>query len=248
MKNLSHLKILVSLLVCAVLIVSCEKSDLNTETNQSIETEEGFKSTTGNNDQVIENNDSKINQPILQLHFDKNVSKEEAMLKRNEVVEEYMSKQPTQQKGYSTELFYEVWIITGTQTDNNTDGFVSLATDFNSDQVDLLIRESVQLDIPNYDDREGGWDYYFFRYKGYRPERVRVSWVEIDSARLALQGTDGWFVKELTIAIFPSVQTAPASGGCYFSVSPNIWMDNEKPNGWDLYYTGSIENTGRILF
>ncbi len=247
MKNLSHLKILVSLLVCAVLIVSCEKSDLNTETNQSIETEEGFKSTTGNNDQVIENNDSKINQPILQLHFDENISKEEAMLKRNEVVEEYMSRQPTQQKGYSTEWLFEVWVYTGTQTDNNTDAHVLLITNFNVDQGKFMKRrETVQLDKPNYDDREGGWDYYLFRSS--RPESTRITWVEIDNAKLSLKGTDGWFVKELTIAIFPDVQTAPMSRWSYLNVSPNVWLDNEKPKGWDAYRTGSIENTGKALF
>ncbi len=240
MKNIINLGIFALLTLGILGIVSCEKAEINTETNQVVE--EGFKSTTGRSGETISHTGSKTSLPVLHMHFDEGVSMEEATLKWDNAVREYISKQPIQNKMVSTEWFYRVWTKTGTQSNNDTDGDVGTYARF-STSVGNFNPPFNWMD--NFgDDREGGWDAYLF--KTAFPDRA-VAWVEIDGATLYLKGQDGWFVTDFVIQIWASDQTVPATGFSGFWASPNVWLDSPTDSSWDSFNSGNI-GTGRVNF
>ncbi len=242
MKKIQNLKTLAALIIGVLFIVSCEKSDVEeTEIDQIVDVEEGFKSTTGSNDEVLDLK-SKSNLPVLKMHFDKDVSKEEAMLKFNLAVDSYISKQPVQDKAFSTEWFYRVWTYTGHQSNNDTDGDVGAYIRFTTSKGGYTPPFN-WMDNSG-DDREGGWDAYLF--KASFPGEA-VEWVEVDYGRVYLKGTDGWFITQFVVQLWTSDQTLPAQGFSQFWSYPNVWLDNDSGSGWDNYYSGNI-GTGRITF
>ncbi|GAA4271489.1 hypothetical protein U6A24_12960 [Aquimarina gracilis] len=243
MKKFGNLKTVAFLILGVLFIVSCEKSDVETETNQILETEksEGFKSKTGNDGEIL--NIKETVAPVLKMHFDEGVPKNEAMLQFNAVVEEYISKQPKQaNKGFSTEWFYRVWVKTGTQTNNQTNGDVGTYVRFTTSVGGYTPAFNWMDDAG--DSLDGGWDGYLFRaaFPG-----QAIEWVEVDYGHLYLKGTDGWFVKEYVCQLWDSDQTVAATGFSGFWSHPNVWLDNDTSAGWDSYYSGNT-GSGRINF
>ncbi|MBQ0736220.1 hypothetical protein [Aquimarina celericrescens] len=246
MKNFGNLKTMASLIIGVFFIVSCEKSDVEIETNQILETEkeEGFKSKTGNDGEALNNTKEESVLPVMKMHFGKDVSKEEAMRKFDAAVKTYISKQPVQTKAFSTEWYYKVWTFTGTQSNNDTDGDVGTYVRFTT-SAGAYTSNFNWMDEFWDDDFEGGWDAFLF--KSSFPGRA-VEWVEVDNATLYLEGTDGWFVTDFVIQMAPDYQTLPATGFSSFWAHPNVWLDNSCSNScWDSYYTGNI-GTGRLNF
>lgn len=243
MKNLCNLKIKTSLLIGALFIISCEKSETTLETEQILDQqEEGFKSETGNTDKALKI-DAKAIQPILKMNFDATISKEEAILSFDKVVKEFVSKQPIQNKAFSTEWYYRVWTYTGNQSNNDTDGDAGTYVRFNTSAGGYTAPFNWMDNFG--DDREGGWDAYLF--KASFPGQA-VQWVEIDYATLFLEGTDGWFVTDFVVQLWTSDQTLPATGSSSLWCTPNVWLDNSCSNScWDSYFCDR-NNTGRLNF
>lgn len=249
MKNLKNLKIFTFLAIGAFCIVSCEKSELEIEENLVLEQEadqvlttEGFKSTSGRSGETLENVESSKNRPLLHMHFDEDISMKDATLQWDKAVKEFISKQPKQQKGFSTEWFYRVWTKTGTQSNNDTDGDVGTYARFTT-SVGRFNPPFNWMD--NFgDDREGGWDAYLFKTSF--PGRA-VEWVEVDGATLYLKGQDGWFVTDFVIQLWAADQTVTATGFSGFWATPNVWLDNPTDTGWDSFNSGNT-GTGRINF
>ncbi|MDY8137620.1 hypothetical protein [Aquimarina sp. 2201CG5-10] len=242
MKKFRNQWIIASLITGAFFIISCEKSDTKTEIFE-IQEEEGFKSSTGNQDQVLNIGEEEIQQPLLHMSFGKEISEEEAELHWNNAVKEYMRKNPIQNRDYSTNWGYTIRTYTGTQIYNNTNGLAQASVSFYT-SAGTHHTGYVDLDNPGNDRQRGQYDYYLFRTSIIGQA---VSWVEVNNAHLRLEGTNGWFVKEFNVYVLRYDQTVPASGSSYIITAPNIWLDNENPNGWDYYNTLNI-GIGRLTF
>ena len=229
----------------AFVMVACKKENIKDQEKNEAEVSqvEGSRSETNNNDQALEIIESEYTQPLLTMHFDANVSDEEANKQWNTAVEEYLSRRTVEDRAFSTEWIFRVWTTTGTQSNNGTDGSVGTYVRFTT-SAGARTSTFKWMNNPG-NDREGGRDAYLFSesYPG-----QGVQWVEIDNATLYLEGTDGWFVTEFIIQMWNSDQTISATGFSNCWSYPNVWLDNNCTNScWDSYYTGNI-GSGRINF
>ena len=215
---------------CTMVLLSCEKPGVSYEFNRQ-DNLEGNKSTTGNSDTVLEIKNLDISVPLLHAHFDETTSKEEARAAYDEMVATYMKSNERQNRGVSTEWFYRIMTNTGDQPNNDTDGTVIGVVNFSTDKG--KVSHSTFLNKKGYDDREGGWDIYLIKTS--IPGQA-VSWVRADNGSLWLYGMDGWFVKNFEVTLHPRDQSAPASNGSAYIDEPNVWLDNDYPSGWDIYY------------
>ena len=252
MINFKNIKTISSLFIGALLVVSCENSDLETENNldMAIDHGEGFKSETGNSDVDLDIT-SDATSPIFTMHFDNDVSKEDAILEFDKAVESYLSGQQESTsigakslgtEAFSTEWFVKVWTYTGTQTHNNTDGTVGTYLKYTTSAGNHYAPFAFLDNVGN--DREGGWDAYLIRT--FIPG-VAIEWVEIDYGTIYLKGTDGWFITDFVAQLTTGNQSINATGFSQFWSEPNVWLDNDTDSGWDSYYTGNI-GTGRLNF
>lgn len=240
MKNLFNLKVVTSLLVGALFIISCEKSEITTETEQIVDQqEEGFKSETGNTDEVLKIEDNAT-LPLLKMHFDATVSQKEAINSFNKATDEFISKQPKQNKAFSTEWYYKVWTYTGTQSYNTSNGAAGTYVTFNTSVGAYSTVFNRLNDHPD----GSGWSASLFR--GSVPG-LAIQWVEVDYARLYLQGTNGWFVTNFVIQILPGDQTLSSAGSSTLWCYPNVYLDNTTSSAWDSYFCNPA-NTGRLNF
>ncbi|MBP2831898.1 hypothetical protein J8281_06825 [Aquimarina sp. U1-2] len=243
MKNLLNLRAITFLGFGVLFMVSCEKSETENDIVQvSEQTEnESFKSQTGNDGEILKVKETL--QPVLKIHFTKDVPHDVAVQEFNKAATAYIAKQPKQSnKGFSTEWFYRVWVRTGTQTHNETSGPVGTFVRFTT-SVGTYTPAFNWMDDAG-DSLDGGWDGYLFRatFPG-----QAIEWVEVDYGYLYLKGTDGWFVKDYVCQIWKEDQTVTATGSSGFWSNPNIWLDNDTSDGWDNYYSGNT-GTGRLNF
>ncbi len=218
---------LVAFICC---IISCEQPEGG---NDFINTNDraGFMSTTGNSDEIIEDK-FEPELPLLHLRLNGDLDEEEATAKFDKAVAEYMGKTNTTNKGVSTEWYYRIATLTGSQTGNDTDGNVRASVYFYTDKG-AQNAKNVVLDYPNIDERElGKWDYYLFKTSF--PSQA-VSWVRIVGSNIQLQGTDAWFVKQFHTYMVTSDQTVPATGATNMYSFPDVWLDNNCANCWDSY-------------
>ncbi len=153
MKTTMNLRKYVLVVVCVFVVASCEKSEVETEVT-TVEHQEGFISTTGNSDTSIEQNPSEMVQPLFQMHFDAEVSEEDALAIFNKKAADFMKTYKSQVKGVSTKWHYRICTYTGNQLNANTNGMVQAWVDFNTDKGGSHT-SALNLDNPG-DDREGG--------------------------------------------------------------------------------------------
>lgn len=64
-----------SIVIGVFLMISCEKTDVSTETLEIQEND--FTSITGNDDQTLNLNNKEVQEPLLHLSFDKNTNEQE---------------------------------------------------------------------------------------------------------------------------------------------------------------------------
>ncbi len=230
------------LIVLGVLfLISCEKSDTETvDIKENIP--EGFLSTTGESDDIVNQSGKETITPVLQMHFDKNVSKEEAFARFNKQVETYTDISIGPVYGTSKEWFYQIWTNTGSQVNAATNGTVHASVYFNTNKGGKHT-SYINLNNPG-DDREGGWDAYLMKTA---IAGKSVSWVETKHAHIRLKGTDGWFIKHFYVYVKSFHQSVPATGYSAIVSKPNRWLDNTTANGWDYYHTGTI-GSSRLNF
>ena len=172
------------------------------------------------------------------MHFDANLSKTEVLKRFNQESKNYIQ---SHHKA-STQWFYEILTLTGTQDKNGTDGKVRASVYFNTSRG-AHEHENVRLANPG-DDREGGWDVYLLdtAFPNYA-----VDWVEAESASISLKGKDGWFLKDFEVLAFYFHQNVPATNSTRILSSPNVWLDNHCKKCWDTYFTGNV-GTDRLNF
>ncbi len=243
MKNLIFKKSILAMLL-GVVFIACEKSE-EVFTEDAIEfTDEGFKSETGNHDQVVSAEETKVESPVLHMRFDKNLSEEEAEHAWNNAVKDYIDKNPNLNKGVSTEVYYQVVTKTGSQTNNGTDAAVQASADFNHSGGSFHT-DYITLNNPGDDREEGQKDFYLIRINF---PNITISWIEVEHAHIRLQGTDGWVVNSFKTKILPEHQTVPATGVSKVVTYPEIWLDNTTATGWDYYNTPIVLSPGRLNF
>ncbi len=229
--------------LCILAISACEKSE---EAVPEISNEqEDFMSVTGKSDTKIEENVT-VEIPLLHRSYSADLSEEEAEAKFEKAVAEYMHKNSVstnQQKGFSTRWYYRIRTKTGTQKDNETDGDARASVRFRTSRG-IYTHSISNLDNAG-DDRERGQTDYYYLSASYSGQAI--SWVEVQSAKISLKGTDGWFVTNYDVYVYPSYQTVSATGSSYLRSYPNVWLDNTFFWGWDTYSTGE-RGRGRLNF
>ncbi|MEW7289594.1 hypothetical protein [Aquimarina sp. 2304DJ70-9] len=224
MKKLGDFGVFLWVIVCVLLITSCEQPDGEAEFINTNDREAFVK-----DDIFIEEESVK---PLLHLSFDGNLTEEEASARFNKAIAEYKLKNKNQNKGLSTEWFYRIATLTGTQSNNGTDGPVRASVYFSTNKG-AHAAKNIILDYPSIDERElGKWDYYLF--KTFLPGKA-VSWVHISSSTIQLQGTDDWFLKQFHTYMITEDQTVAATGATNIYTFPNVWLDNTCASCWDSY-------------
>lgn len=225
----------------ALVMVSCQKEE--TETNPFIEKaqeEEGFKSQTGNSDSEIESSPEVI-KPLLHMQYDGSMSREEAQASFDVEVAKFM-KEGGRTNRSESHIYFQIHTYTGTGIHNESDARVNAEVNFLTDKGPKKFR--AELNDPILNDRERGtWDaYYYVMYVS------QISWIQAKNVTLALQGTDGWFVKYFWLYM-PNNHSSysSASGGIWAPTSPNQWLDNATENYWDYFRKDNL-NTGRLTF
>jgi len=242
---------LLAILAVAIFMTSCEQEAIISTTDTlDVNSEENFKSTTGNaNDTTPLLPDGvEAEKPLLHVRFSADMSEDEVEEQWGKMVDEYVSSLNTtaeelESRGVSTEWFSSVRTRTGTQTHNDTDATVYARLNFRSDRG-IKTHSWYHLNNSGDDREKGDWDVYLFRSE--LPGQA-VSWIEVRWAQLALRGTDGWFVTDFDIYVHPYYQSTGSSGSSYIFASPGLWMDNASSSAWDYYYTGVI-GSGRLNF
>ena len=255
MKNQNNFTKYAWILVLTLIIASCQKTDSEDTVVESTDQEENV-STTGNTDGTLEVEEEGISieaavEPVLHVQYDKSINEETAKAMFEDEVAQYMSKQAkTTQRGFSTEWFFTVGTRTGNQTDNGTEGLVMAQVEFKTDKGSVLTNwAALNVDAkegttqPPYVHRKGSLDWYLFRT--YYPGQA-VSWVQVNNARVAMRGTDDWFLEWMSVSIESWKQTVGAEGKARLSSSVNEWFDNSSEYGWDQHFLGY--GSGTIYF
>jgi len=214
---------------------SCEQPDgenfINTNDQSS------FVSNTGNSDVLFEEFTTQKT-PILQMHFDAKLGKEDVLQEFDLATQDFIS---SYQKSNGSKWFYKVLTFTGTKSRNSTKGNVLASVFFNTDKG---IYKDEYISLMNTDDRKGGWDLYLFSAAVLSDP---ITWIEVKNASVSLQGKDEWFLKYFEVYIFGFDQNVPTQGNSRIVSEPYSWLDNTCELCWDTFYTQNI-GVGRMIF
>jgi len=239
MKTINKFKAVVLILMLSIGFSSCEDPQLNDGTESMIE--EGFKSTTRNSDTKSEELEVfKDTEVVFQATYDDTkMTEQEASEKFERDSEAFMVEYRKNNRGVSTEWFWNANIKTGYQTHNQTTGRVSMYARFSTSTGTINTRVTLTGC-----GRRGGFSYYLLKTTNPGPA---ISWIRPRCAQMALRGTDAWFLTHINIVMKPNTQSVSASGAAYLNKSPNVWLDSSSSTGWDTYWTCSGTN-GTLYF
>ncbi|WP_405207069.1 hypothetical protein [Aquimarina sp. LLG6339-5] len=238
-----------SIVIGVFLMISCEKTDVSTETLEIQEND--FTSITGNDDQTLNLNNKEVQEPLLHLSFDKNTNEQEIDFLWNKAVKDYIHQNPITNKNASTEVFILIRTLTGEQENHDTTANARARIEFTTDQGQRISRYLLLNNGTNYDGSDNGpdrqidqYDFYLFRI-GF--PNLAICWFELNTAHLESQGMDNWFVREFNLYVQPDYQTISATGRSVILSDPNEWLEGETETDWDQYHTGII-NSGTLDF
>ncbi len=232
---------LIAVICLSFFLTSCEKTEqvIDAATTEAIQ--EGNKSTTNNNEELLIDENTEVLEPALRMSFSDDLTREEADAQWKKAVDKYINQLKLEEpqlaeRGVSTELFFRLRTKTGPQTNNGTDANVYGRLNFASNRGNITTK---WFNLDNFgDDREeGDWDYYLLRAP---INGSSISWARARWGQLALKGTDGWFPTDFDIYMYPSYQTVSATGSSHLYSHPNVWLDNSSSSSWDYYNTGTI--------
>ena len=167
--NLKNTKTIGSLLIGGLLMIACESSDLETDTDldtdgiELINQDEGFKGTTGNSDNSEESTATVTSSLLFKMHFGADVSDEDAKVEFDKSVENYFNQLP-QAKSVGTAATNLWYTSFSTRTDNGrtnveTDGDVETVVHYTTSVGGHCTTTTLNNDG---DDREGGTDFYLY--------------------------------------------------------------------------------------
>lgn len=229
------------LIAFALLIISCDKQETQTNLPKETLLEEGLKSTTEHFDSEIEEFQEALI-PSLHMSYDASLSEEEVNAKFRTEISKF-EKEVGQTNRTSGYLSFVIITKTGKYAYNDTDGNVRGTVIFDSDNG-LLNLAFIELNNPGNDRESDQWDAY---YLGAHVQQV--NWVEVLAGGLFLQGTDGWKIDHVTFSAYSFNQYKPSSGGTILRVTPRTWLDNTTSSGWDhAFWYSDITSRGRLTF
>lgn len=244
MKNFKNAWMLASLVIGVLFIISCEKSEIVTETIEL--SKEGLENELGVPDQVSNEQESEAMLPVLHMSFDKNMSPEEVKLTWNKAVKDYTSKKPIE-KRVESGFNYTIYTQTGNEAENGTTDSVEawivfrLGNNIDGHPVtNHHLRVSLEHDDGASSRGQGQFDFYLFEsiLLNNVPD---VSWVEVDQAFFGVIGSDNWFPTLFQTFVAPEWQNRPATGAAFLISYPNVWIERS------LYYTEN-DGFGRLNF
>ena len=227
------------LMVVALLMASCEKSEAETELPIEKSQEEGFTSKTENSDSQIDAR-SEVLSPLLHRRYDASMSKEEASALFRIAVAKF-EKENGQTNKTASFIHFDVETRTSNHAHSQTDGNVWARVNFLTDNGHKNL-PWFRLNNEGDDRENGSWDFYHFG-----THVSSISWIEAENAVLALQGTDGWHIRYFDVRLYSWDQYSNASGSTRILSNPEIWLDNSTSSGWDFYNTGNV-GYGRLNF
>ncbi len=234
------MKVLTSgLILFALIMSSCEKNETEIESQFEEGLEEGFKSATKNSDSEIESTTGTLS-PLLHVRYDASLSRKEAETAFALEISRY-EKENSNSSRTSSYLRFQVSTKTGNYAYSQTDGNVWGRFNFLTDQG-YKVLPWVRMDNDGVDRQNDSWDFYYFG-----THISSMNWVEAGSATLALQGTDGWYVKWFDVRVYSWHQYSSATGSTRILSDPEQWLDNTTSSGWDYYYSGNT-GYGRLNF
>ncbi len=227
------------LMALVLVMASCEKSETDTPLPIERGQEEGFNSTTGNNDSEIDAN-SEVLSPLLHKRYDASLSKKEAEALFSVAVSKF-----EKENGYASKtsgfINFEVSTTTSNLAHSQTDGNVWARVNFLTDKGHKHL-PWFRLNNEGDDRENGSWDFYYFG-----THVSSISWLEAENAVVALQGTDGWHIRYFDVRVISWNQSSSASGSTRIYSNPEIWLDNSTASGWDYYNTGNV-GYGRLNY
>lgn len=230
MKLLNNLKKLILFTLLTLFLESCEKSEINSEVINDADKPN------------LENVSSTAKEPLLHMHFDANLSEEQALMLFDIAAKEFITNR--RNKGSNNEFFYTLSTYTGKGKNDGTDARVEANIGFDTNRG-RYPTYPFKLDNPG-NDREGGWDVYLLSYE----TSSFINWVGIRAAQISLRGTDGWRLKKVVISIPAHLQIVSAFGGSTLVWYPeNSWLDGSCSSCWDrdFIYT-NVSETGKLQF
>ncbi|WP_459209661.1 hypothetical protein [Aquimarina rhabdastrellae] len=179
---------------------------------------------------------------ILHKRYDANLSYEQAKTLWNKDINTFKAKNIT--RASVDKIFYTIGTKTGTGIDDETTGEVEIKVYFNTNGG-VYDTGYVSLNREDYNDRQGGWDFYLMIYEH---ELNTLSSIGLRSSRIKLKGTDGWRLEKLNIEIDGDYQNVVGEGQSRLYQRIFKSLDNLNDNEWDIHYTGVMSNTGNVTF
>ena len=179
---------------------------------------------------------------ILHKRYDANLSYDEAKALWNKELNVFKTKNTT--RANVNQVFYTVGTKTGTGQYDGTDDEVRIDVYFNTNGG-VYSQKHIKLDHKNYDDREGGWDFYLIIFYN---QINSLDYISLRSARVKLKGTDGWRLEKLNIEIEGTNQNVAANGLSRLYQRIFTTLDNSDSDDWDTHYTGIMSGTGNVTF
>ncbi|WP_024768576.1 hypothetical protein [Aquimarina macrocephali] len=242
MKTVTKLKKYIFVTIGVLVITSCEKTESDTEI-LNIKEQEGFMSTTGNSDVTVADDQSGVIKPIFHMSFSAETSKAEALAKFEKNLTGH--KQKTGFSFFSgsiTKIPFRITTMTGTNTHEGTNGVVKIDIVFKTDKGIMTKRNFVLQGGRE----QGSIDTYELELT--LPKPIDIEWMEIESATIKLQGTDGWRFRYISIYGY---NEATETGMQFNSKTGfNKWLDSTCNTCWDSYTTISDDfiESGRYYF
>ena len=218
-------------------MTSCQKED--TIVDQTGTVEEGNLSTTNNIEQ-LEIDETTAEKPVFHKSFSSDLTKEEAKAEWTKAVDEYIKalpKEEVEERSHCSGFYMSVQTLTGSQLYAGTDGSVSTKIYLKSSKGDIQTKW-YSLNNPGDDRERGDWDFYLVRYDN----SSSLNWFGIESTKLALKGTDGWYVKYFDVYI---QKPSGTTGYSNLISDPLTWLDSSQSYLWD-YYTNAYKGKGII--
>lgn len=129
--------------------------------------------------------------------------------------------------GSITKIPFRIYTITSSDTNSGTNGVVKIDIVFKTDKGKMTKRNFVLLG----DREQGSIDIYDLELT--LPNPIGLEWMEIESATIKLQGTNGWRFKYLSISGY----NTDSNMSLYSKAGFLEWLDGSCNSCWDSYTT-----------
>lgn len=237
MKTLLKCKAFTMIMILSIGFFSCSKDEIGSTENTA---QEEVYNMTEHNDSNAKDGVELEGEVLFSKEYDESLSNEEVFAQFDKDVKQFFIDNPQIKKvAKSTEWFFTHGAKTGSQTYNNSSGKVQSRVYFKTNRG----YSWVGYNLPPGSAKKAGWKLIFSR--GWYPGHKTISYVKPYKHRVSLQGTDEWFVTEVSVGLAPHSQSIAATGYSGIIGKPYKWLKSNSTYGWShLYQTsGSFGQT-----